>query len=105
MVVNSAMELSFLYANKMGSQAFHPVTHISFGLRLDYIPVSRLMVNAPVSSGDSTPFGNTGAPVPTGAFLLIAAVVLLLAPLEVRSEEHTSELQSRFDLVCRLLLE
>src|SRR5699024_11552751 len=25
--------------------------------------------------------------------------------VEVRSEEHTSELQSRFDLVCRLLLE
>src|SRR5699024_4423782 len=26
-------------------------------------------------------------------------------PLSTRSEEHTSELQSRFDLVCRLLLE
>src|SRR5438067_10661410 len=26
-------------------------------------------------------------------------------PTLVRSEEHTSELQSRFDLVCRLLLE
>src|SRR5437868_8047702 len=25
--------------------------------------------------------------------------------LNVRSEEHTSELQSRFDIVCRLLLE
>src|SRR5699024_11317068 len=25
--------------------------------------------------------------------------------IPVRSEEHTSELQSRFDLVCRLLLE
>src|SRR5699024_11347951 len=25
--------------------------------------------------------------------------------LDYRSEEHTSELQSRFDLVCRLLLE
>src|SRR5699024_11290275 len=25
--------------------------------------------------------------------------------INVRSEEHTSELQSRFDLVCRLLLE
>src|SRR5207249_5883164 len=25
--------------------------------------------------------------------------------LDARSEEHTSELQSRFDLVCRLLLE
>src|SRR5207249_8989955 len=28
-----------------------------------------------------------------------------LSRLDVRSEEHTSELQSRFDLVCRLLLE
>src|SRR5699024_11752641 len=27
------------------------------------------------------------------------------AAVPVRSEEHTSELQSRFDLVCRLLLE
>src|SRR5699024_11648072 len=27
------------------------------------------------------------------------------APWLSRSEEHTSELQSRFDLVCRLLLE
>src|SRR5207249_7797887 len=26
-------------------------------------------------------------------------------PVRFRSEEHTSELQSRFDLVCRLLLE
>src|SRR5699024_11285134 len=26
-------------------------------------------------------------------------------PTTARSEEHTSELQSRFDLVCRLLLE
>src|SRR5207248_4044879 len=26
-------------------------------------------------------------------------------PLEARSEEHTSELQSPYDLVCRLLLE
>src|SRR2546421_3690727 len=29
----------------------------------------------------------------------------LPAPRRVRSEEHTSELQSRSDLVCRLLLE
>src|SRR5699024_9395133 len=28
-----------------------------------------------------------------------------LQRLQARSEEHTSELQSRFDLVCRLLLE
>src|SRR5699024_12881619 len=35
------------------------------------------------------------------------AAVLVVAGVETpeRSEEHTSELQSRFDLVCRLLLE
>src|SRR5699024_11335546 len=31
--------------------------------------------------------------------------LILLVKLLLRSEEHTSELQSRFDLVCRLLLE
>src|SRR5699024_12449728 len=30
---------------------------------------------------------------------------LLMTRIMARSEEHTSELQSRFDLVCRLLLE
>src|SRR5688572_32563458 len=41
-------------------------------------------------------------------FLLRPALVLLLAPailLRARSEEHTSELQSQSNLVCRLLLE
>src|SRR5438067_5939178 len=32
-------------------------------------------------------------------------VVAQVKQIEIRSEEHTSELQSRFDLVCRLLLE
>src|SRR5699024_11285213 len=36
-----------------------------------------------------------------GVFL----AMLVMTSLTVRSEEHTSELQSRFDLVCRLLLE
>src|SRR5438067_13763307 len=31
--------------------------------------------------------------------------LMALAQAHLRSEEHTSELQSRFDLVCRLLLE
>src|SRR2546422_1922351 len=33
------------------------------------------------------------------------AGTLLLDPNDIRSEEHTSELQSRLHLVCRLLLE
>src|SRR3712207_7058500 len=35
----------------------------------------------------------------------MAAILLYSAPAFVRSEEHTSELQSRQYLVCRLLLE
>src|SRR2546428_9331043 len=35
----------------------------------------------------------------------IAVVASPAMDLQVRSEEHTSELQSRSDLVCRLLLE
>src|SRR5207249_12024566 len=34
-----------------------------------------------------------------------ARQILSHTPCSSRSEEHTSELQSRFDLVCRLLLE
>src|SRR5207249_12262027 len=37
--------------------------------------------------------------------LRVFAEVGRLCPRVRRSEEHTSELQSRFDLVCRLLLE
>src|SRR5207249_5612349 len=37
--------------------------------------------------------------------LRVDAAVRARDPARRRSEEHTSELQSRFDLVCRLLLE
>src|SRR5207249_8528009 len=60
----------------------------------------------------------SGASASTTAFTTVgvaAMVPVSPAPLmpkgftgvgvTVRSEEHTSELQSRFDLVCRLLLE
>src|SRR5699024_11720474 len=35
----------------------------------------------------------------------ISGAVADVVSIVTRSEEHTSELQSRFDLVCRLLLE
>src|SRR5207249_10643557 len=37
--------------------------------------------------------------------VILGIIALLLVGEFERSEEHTSELQSRFDLVCRLLLE
>src|SRR5207249_11946747 len=64
-------------------------------------------------------FGRLGGALGAGATLVLYASVVLpalersgLTPETIeglvtfaRSEEHTSELQSRFDLVCRLLLE
>src|SRR5438105_12406211 len=45
-----------------------------------------------------------GAPLPCG-FMGENLSIAGLLENQVRSEEHTSELQSRVDLVCRLLLE
>src|SRR3989442_7645485 len=38
-------------------------------------------------------------------FALLRVLLPFVVPVPVRSEEHTSELQSRPHLVCRLLLE
>src|SRR2546428_9609945 len=46
----------------------------------------------PPSTPPSTPLGSPGSGGATSSFF------------SIRSEEHTSELQSRSDLVCRLLL-
>src|SRR5699024_11914830 len=40
-----------------------------------------------------------------GHLVNVVEAVGVIAAQSIRSEEHTSELQSRFDLVCRLLLE
>src|SRR5574337_1475491 len=54
-------------------------------------------------------FGNSGASTPPGIFApksIGRAWIAVLNPApETRSEEHTSELQSPLNLVCRLLLE
>src|SRR3712207_8635039 len=51
--------------------------------------------------------GNSSAIVfaPSWRLLCVAAAVAMFATKNFRSEEHTSELQSRQYLVCRLLLE
>src|SRR2546430_11163455 len=52
--------------------------------------------------GGNTAFGSKTGDVLTWATSIVFGVFLLLA---IRSEEHTSELQSQSNLVCRLLLE
>src|SRR5699024_11952374 len=63
----------------------------------------------PEDSGEPEPYAT--APVASGPYRLESyapgsrAVLVRNENWDARSEEHTSELQSRFDLVCRLLLE
>src|SRR2546421_6936545 len=45
------------------------------------------------------------ATLATMMFATTTGIEWINAPYTIRSEEHTSELQSRSDLVCRLLLE
>src|SRR5437868_12233290 len=59
----------------------------------DALPIS------PVADDGARPSPRAPAPGPPGVGRWRASARRL------RSEEHTSELQSRFDLVCRLLLE
>src|SRR5437867_10559587 len=60
---------------------------------------SHVLASVPYSNWRTNPFntGIGGGPIGTGP--------TTNSGVERRSEEHTSELQSPYDLVCRLLLE
>src|SRR5256885_12447512 len=63
--------------------------------------VSRFLDGLPVSARKETIFDKVGRFYRRHT----AAILLILMYLLMRSEEHTSELQSPCNLVCRLLLE
>src|SRR2546430_11887883 len=50
-------------------------------------------------------FGATAVDAAVDGFVYLDAVLAAMAAAIFRSEEHTSELQSQSNLVCRLLLE
>src|SRR5699024_12375825 len=50
-------------------------------------------------------FSRRRSSAPWKGFCFFVSGIRIFVPGRTRSEEHTSELQSRFDLVCRLLLE
>src|SRR5438067_8861237 len=73
-------------------------------------PRSTLFPYTTLFRSDDAERVDVGAPVELLAFGLLGRHVFGRAEdgavaRDRRSEEHTSELQSRFDLVCRLLLE
>src|SRR5438874_9132267 len=64
-----------------------------------------IVANSPASSGGSEMSASTGGSGGGALSTLTGGVVVAFFLRGTRSEEHTSELQSRRDLVCRLLLE
>src|SRR3989449_2740100 len=60
---------------------------------------------AALAMGILNSFHIFGLPAATPVFLNLATILFTFAIVRDRSEEHTSELQSRLHLVCRLLLE
>src|SRR5699024_12235181 len=71
------------------------------------IAVVRLKINEPRASGSKKcQIVCIGvAPIDSAASTIPSSTSKIEFSTRRRSEEHTSELQSRFDLVCRLLLE
>src|SRR3712207_9196529 len=71
--------------------------------RSTLFPYTTLFRSNPALSSGLTPFLARGSGMNSG--FMIAQVASAALVSENRSEEHTSELQSRQYLVCRLLLE
>src|SRR5438309_8373840 len=72
-------------------------------------PAERKATRTPTARFLSLPSGNVAARIANAVAIVIAAptpwIALETISMRSRSEEHTSELQSQFHLVCRLLLE
>src|SRR5699024_12630917 len=89
--------------------SLHDALPISVGGRivglLRTTPVSLLAVGVLAVGSGVVGLGVVGLGVVGLLAVHVLPVGLLTAGPVGRSEEHTSELQSRFDLVCRLLLE
>src|SRR2546422_259367 len=76
-----------------------PTIHFRLGSALACVATGRGRKASTV-----TPAREAGWPRPVGFFATARAIAISRTAL-ARSEEHTSELQSRLHLVCRLLLE
>src|SRR3712207_7143908 len=96
----------FLMIRRPPRSTLFPYTTL-FRSRVDALAVDGPEVLAPALQAGAETYLVVGSGVPdqTGAASVATLLATVAADGESRSEEHTSELQSRQYLVCRLLLE
>src|SRR5437867_10778723 len=101
---------SLLLPASLLAQQPAPVTAIKAGALIDGAggaPVQNAVI---LVQGERITAAGANVAVPRGATVIDLSAFTVLpglidAHVHLRSEEHTSELQSPYDLVCRLLLE
>src|SRR5206468_9511571 len=85
--------------------SLHDALPISALMRLSTAVAFRAMPPHPQMPMMPIRFRSTSGLSPRKSTAALKSSVLMSGDAMLRSEEHTSELQSRSDLVCRLLLE
>src|SRR5207249_6597322 len=87
-----------------GHKRARPIVMTTVAMIAGMLPVA-------LGQGGDKAFREPMAIAVIGGLITSTALTLVIVPAaftlidDVRAQEHTSELQSRFDLVCRLLLE
>src|SRR5699024_12724543 len=104
--------LSSTFFRSSSSSHLAPLSPLCFFLLLCPPPISTLFPYTTLFRSPSTAImaGLLLSPAAASQSISRATVCTAISgsiriPARTRSEEHTSELQSRFDVVCRLLLE
>src|SRR3712207_7949454 len=99
------MRGSFLFNDTATTEIYTLSLHDALPICATLLPTLLGVLTGPLAARALGPAGR-GQAAAVGAVGLFLPVALSLGmPVAIRSEEHTSELQSRQYLVCRLLLE
>src|SRR5690349_24232141 len=97
---------SFFYNDTATTEIYTLSLHDALPISTKYLRARTFfhILTSPEQS-PSKPSSGPDFPTQNNHRFLVALIHAARTQIHIRSEEHTSELQSRRDLVCRLLLE
>src|SRR5699024_11541782 len=97
----------YIYRETIILSALGIIVGFGFGWWLHHFIITSLPPDVAMFDPNMYPLNFVFSALIPAIITAILAIVVhhKIKRINMRSEEHTSELQSRFDLVCRLLLE